>query len=99
MQKRCQLVLLRCPEENGSFITSDNPAFIFMNKVMRQNRNGFYIPLTPQYLLLIGKGRDNIGSVDVHTITNQGVKFYNNIILSKATNAIVSNKKYLGYIL
>ena len=99
IQKKCQLVLLHCPEKNGSFITSDNPAFVFINNVMRDNRNGFYIPLTPQYLLMIGKGKDDIGSIDVHTITNQGVRFYNNIILSKATNAVVSTKKYLGYIL
>ncbi len=99
IQEKCQLVLLRCLEKNGSFITSDNPAFIYINNVSRINRNGFYIPLTPQYLLLIGKGKDDIGSMDVHTITNQGVKVYNSIILSKATNAIVSKNKYLGYLL
>lgn len=99
IQEKCQLVLLRCPEKNGSFITSDNPAFVYLNNVSRVNRNGFYIPLTPQYLLLIGKGQDDIGSMDVHTITNQGVKVYNNIILSKATNAVVSKNKYLGYLL
>lgn len=99
IQERCQLILLRCPEKNGSFITSDNPAFMYIYNVTKVNRNGFYIPLTPQYLLLIGKGKDDIGSVDVHTLTNQGVRFYNNIILTKATNAVVSKMQYLGQIL
>lgn len=97
--EKCNLVLLRIPEENGSIITSDNPAFMFINNLTRGNKNGFYMPLTPQYLLLIGKGGDDINSVEVHTISNQGVRFYNSVILSKATSSIVSNKKYLGYIL
>lgn len=99
ISQKCNLVLFRLPDENGSFITSDNPAFMFINNVTAKNRNGFYIPLTPQYLLLIGKGEEEFGSIDVHTITNQGAKVYNSIILSKATNAIVSKNKYLGFLL
>ena len=76
--EKCNLVLLRIPEENGSIITSDNPAFMFINNLTRGN---------------------DINSVEVHTISNQGVRFYNSVILSKATSSIVSNKKYLGYIL
>lgn len=99
IEEKCQIVLFRCCEENGSFITSDNPAFMFINNVMKYNRNGFYMPLTPQYLLFIGKGEDDIGSIDVKSLSNKGVKIQNSIILSKAVNSVVSNRKYLGYIL
>lgn len=99
ISEKCNLVLLRIPKDNGSIITSDNPAFMFINNLTKENRNGFYMPLIPQYLLLIGKGDEDISSVEVHTISNKGVRFYNSIILSKATSSIVSNKKYLGYIL
>lgn len=99
IQKKCQLIVLRCPERNGSFITSDNPAFMFLSNVTKENRNGFYFPLTPQYLLLIGKGMNDIGNIDIHTLSNLGVRFYNGIILSKATNSIVSTNRYLGYLI
>ena len=100
IKKRCQIAVLRCPEESGSFITSDNPAFTYFSNVTRVNYNAIYFPLTPQYLLMIGKG--GVGSLDkinVKTVTNTGVKHYNQIILNSATENIVSDRKNLGYLL
>lgn len=100
IKEHCQITLLRCPKNNGAFITSDNPAFSYVNNVTRANYNAIYFPLTPQYLLLIGKGQPNsLNKIDFKTVSNKGVKTFNKIILSKAYTSIVSNKKYLGYII
>lgn len=93
------MTLLYCSESSGSFITSDNPAFMFLSNVTKNNRNGLYLPLTPHHLLLIGKGTDDIENVDMYGLTNKGVRLYNNIILNKAKNEIISMCKHLGYIL
>ena len=92
----CTACYAICPKEAISMV-EDEEGFEYPQ--IDESKCVRYIPLTPQYLLMIGKGKDDIGSIDVHTITNQGVRFYNNIILSKATNAVLSTKKYLGYIL
>lgn len=100
IKEQCQITLLYCPESNGAFITSDNPAFAYVNNVTKANYNAIYFPLTPQYLLLIGKGQPNsLNKIDVKTVTNKGVKSFNKIILSKSYTSIVSSKKYLGYII
>ena len=65
IQKNCKMTLLYCSESSGSFITSDNPAFMFLSNVTKNNRNGLYLPLTPHHLLLIGKGIDDIENVDM----------------------------------
>lgn len=100
IKERCQVTVLYCPESNGAFITSDNPSFAYVNNVTKANYNAIYFPLTPQYLLLIGKGQPNaLDKIDVKTVTNKGVRAFNKIILSKAHSSIVSNQKYLGYII
>lgn len=100
IKEYCQVTILCCPESNGAFLTSDNPAFSFVSYVTKANYNAIYFPLSPKYLLLIGKGQKNaLDKIDVKTVTNKGLKSFNSIILSKATASIVSNKKYLGYII
>ncbi len=100
IKENCQITIMRCPVENGSFITSDNPAFSFVCYATKANYNAIYFPLTPRYLLLIGKGEKNsLDKIDVKTVTNKGVRQFNKIILSKAYDSIVSTQKYLGAIL
>lgn len=100
IKERCQATIMRCSTEVGSFITTDNPAFAFVCNAMKSNYNAIYFPLSPQYLLLIGKGQSNcLNKIDVRTITNKGVKHFNSIILSNANTDIVSNYKYLGYLI
>lgn len=100
IKENCQITIMRCLDENGSFIASDNPAFSFVSHIFIKNYNAIYFPLAPNYLLMIGKGQKNsLNKIDVRTITNNGVRHFNRIILSKANEAIVSNRKYLGYII
>jgi len=99
IKKRCQVTVMKCSNENGSFITSDNPAFPFVNFVTKANYNAIYFPLTPNYLLVIGNGQKNsLNKIDIKVLTNEGIRRFNGIILSKANEAIISNKKYLGFI-
>lgn len=96
----CQITILYAPENNGSFITSDNPAFSYISTVTNANYNAIYFPLTPQYLLLIGKGKPNsFHKVSIKKLSHHGVKSFNRIILSNAAHDIVSNRKHLGFIL
>lgn len=100
IKESCQVTIMHSPENNGSFITSDNPAFLFDCKVTELNYNAIYFPLTPQYLLMIGKGQpSSLNKVNIKTLSNKGVRKFNNIIFSKAKESIISNKKSLSFIL
>ncbi len=100
IKNSCRLILFICPENNGSWLTSDNPAYIYYCNVTQTNRTGFYFPLSPKYLLAVGIGEPNsIDSIDVHITNNEGVRYYNRITLSMANEAIISKEKYLGFIL
>lgn len=92
----CQIIVLRCNDNDSAFLTSDNPVF-FTSKV---NYNAIYFPLTPKYLLLIGEGQTkSFDKINIKTVTNKGVKSFNKIILSKANTGVISNKNNLRYIL
>lgn len=94
------ITILYSPFENGSFITTDNPAFSFMSSVMGKNYNAIYFPLTPRYLLLVCSGLNcSLNTLHIKTVTNKGLKEFNRIIISNAYDVVVSDKKYLGYII
>lgn len=100
IKEHCQVTVLHCPPDAGSFITTDTPAFSFICNVTKDNYNAIYFPLTPEYLLLIGKGKNNsLNKLDYKTLTNKGLRRFNTIILSNASQDIVSRQKYLGYLL
>ena len=100
IKERCQVTIIHCPPDVGSFITTDTPAFSFVCNVTKANYNAIYFPLTPKYLLLIGKGQKNsLNKLDYKTVTNKGLKHFNSIILFNATQDVVSSQKYLGYLL
>lgn len=62
--------------------------------------NGIYFPLTPQFLLFLGKRTEGtINDVVFRTVENNGVREINRVILNGAQKAIVSTNKHLGYIL
>lgn len=87
-------------KSEGSFITSDNPVVHHSLAVEAQNYNGIYFPLTPEFLLFLGKRSDgNIGNVVFRTVGNSDIKHINRIILNSSNDSIVSVSKYLGYIL
>jgi hypothetical protein len=88
-------------ETDGSFITSDNPV-VFQKMCVTTNRcpNGIYFPLTPQFLLFLGKRTEGtINDVIFRTVGNNDVREINRVILNGAQKAIVSTNKHLGYIL
>lgn len=88
-------------ETDGSFITSDNPV-ILQKMCVTTSRcpNGIYFPLTPRFLLFLGKRREGtINDVIFRTVGNNDIRAINRVILNNAQKAIVSTYKHLGYIL
>lgn len=100
---RLGLVLFKIvDDEEGYFITSDNPAFTYTSFVTMNNSNGMYFPLSPRYLLFIGKNTADgttIAETLIRTIRNKDIRYINRIIHASATKSIISNKKHLGYIM
>lgn len=87
-------------KEEGSFITSDNPVVSHFSNVEAVNNNGIYFPLTPEYLLFLGKNSDGVIEDTVfRTVSNHDIKKLNRIILNSSTKSIVSIEKHLGYII
>jgi len=87
-------------DDEGCFITSDNPAFTYLSSVTKNNSNGMYFPLTPRYLLFVGNNSDGqLSDMLIRTIRNSDIKCINGIIRNMATKTIVTNNKNLGYIL
>lgn len=95
-----QLILYKCYDGEGSFITSDKPAFEYKSNVDAVNLNAIYCPLTPRYLLFMGRGeKQSLNKVDFRMANNEVIRKFNRIILNNATKAIISDKKHLGYII
>lgn len=99
-QSDLQLILYKCYVNQGSFITSDKPSFEHKSCMDASNLNAIYCPLTPQYLLFMGRGeKQSLNKVDFRMANNEVIKKFNSIILNNATKAIISDKKHLGYII
>lgn len=95
------IVVYRVANKNeGTFITSDNPVVYHKLLVETTNHNGIYFPLTPRYLIFLGK-RSNAGIDDVlfRTVHNRDLRNINRILLNGAESGIVSQERRLGYIL
>jgi len=94
------MVLRVANEEEGSFITSDNPVVYHKLLVEASNHNGIYFPLTPQFLLFLGKRSEgNINDVIFRTVCNKDIQRINQIILNGAESSIVSKERRMGYII
>lgn len=86
-------------QDEGSFITSDNPVVYHKLLVEASNHNGIYFPLTPQFLLFLGKRSDgNVNDAIFRTVCNKDIQRINRIILNGAESSIVSKERRLGYI-
>lgn len=100
MQESCQIMLFKCWENQGSFITSDNPAFSNKSFVESDNFNAIICPLTPEYLVMILKGENkSLNNVNFRRAGNTLIKKLNTIILNHTKETIVSDCKNLGHIL
>lgn len=95
------IVVFRSRNKNeGSFITSDNPVVYHSLAVETTNHNGIYFPLTPEFLLFLGKRSEgNIEDVVFRTVGKDDIKHINQKILNSSNKSIVSTAKYLGNIL
>lgn len=95
MISHCQMILIRRYDDASTFITSDNPAFRHISYVERENSNGFYFPLTPDYLLMIAKGNDGIEEIDYRYADDGTVRSFNQRIASYKTDKLISKQRYL----
>lgn len=99
-QSTLRMILFKTWDNQGSFITSDKPAFIHSLSVESINNNSIICPLTPKYLVIIANGeQDSLSDVNFRMADNDLIKKFNMMILNHSNRAIVSNFKHLGYIL
>lgn len=91
--EKCQIILFEAYPEAGTFITSDNPAFEHTSLVETTNMNGYYFPISPQYMLLIGKGNCPINAIDYRMADRNLVKMFNRLIASHSNELFVSTEK------
>lgn len=91
--QHCQMILFEAYENAGTFITSDNPAFEHISTVLKDNTNGFIFPLTPNYLLFVAKGADDINVVDHRYANSDTIKHFNRIIRQYKKNILISKEK------
>lgn len=84
-----QMVLFEAYDNEGTFITSDNPAFEYISYVESSNLNGFYFPLTPKHLLFICRGDTDINVIDFRYAKQHLIKTFNSIIKQNSKNITI----------
>lgn len=86
-------------KDNHSFVTSDNPCFINETVIPEAvNRTGMFFPVSPDYLVMLGKGEPNgLDVIDKRIVGSKDIGILNRIILNNSKGMIVSRNKYLGY--
>lgn len=97
--EQCQMTLFETYPDAGEFITSDNPAFQYINVLELNNANGFYFPLSPTHLLFICRGEGEINEVGYRFANWDVIKQLNQRIYSKKFNTVIGRKKELSYFL
>lgn len=90
-----QMIMFERNKNTVPFITSDNPAFEYYNALTVNNYNAIYFPISPDYLLFIAKGDDEINKIGYRMADNTVVKQFNRIIYSSKNEKVISNYKYL----
>ena len=94
--KNCRIFLYEAQQSAGTFITSDNPAFLHKLLVETSNSNGLYFSIDPTHLLFIAKGDGEINRVLFRTANNCTIRKFNKIIASHKVNTIIADNKELG---
>ena len=98
-KEKCQIILYETYPNSGSFITTDNPAFRHISAVETANMNGFYFPIDPNHLLMLGKGNDGINVIDYRMADKDTIRLFNRVISAHKTKAIVSCEKDLNAVI
>ena len=97
--KKCQLILIEAYSDAGSFITSDNPAFLHNSVIESDNNRGLYFPIDSKHLLIIAKGDGSICDVKHRLANAELVKRLNRIIYAHKMEAAISCEKNLQLLL
>lgn len=96
----CQFFIYKPYPNEGSFITSDNPVCIYKPSIIEiEQTKSLIFPLTPDYLLYMGKGQDKYNILDYRLLHTNDIKRINNMIYSQKTEKIISIEKSLDKIL
>lgn len=95
----CQMILFEAYDGAGSFVTSDNPAFEHKSVVERNNNNGFVFPISPKYLIFIGKGNEGINVVDHRFANSDTIRYFNRIIAQQKTESLIAIQKDISNLL
>ena len=98
--EQCQMIFYEAYSGAGTFITSDNPAFL--NKRLApeaSNLTGFIFPLSPKYLLFVGKGPGALNEIDYRFADHDTVGLFNRLIYRNRINSIVSCERNLKSVL
>lgn len=91
---QCQMMVYRAKTGDGSFITSDNPAFMNQTLVPESEyKTGFFFPLTPQYLLFIGKGDGPLNQIRFQIADYKTIQLLNRIVYKNRDQVIVTSEK------
>ena len=94
--EHCQMVFYEAQDSISSFITSDNPAFLNQQLAPEvNNHTGYIFPLSPKYLLFIGRGSGNLNVIDYRFADRKLVCFFNRIIYRNRSKAVVASLKNL----
>ena len=72
-----------------TFITSDNPAFVFENS---EGKLQGIMPITPRILLIQGKDTDKDDTYCITHVSGDMVKFYNDIIWNNSVEFVILDK-------
>ena len=95
--KGCQMILFESYENDGTFITSDNPAFEHRSTVVEKNNSTRLVfPISPKYLIFIDKGNEGINVVDHRFANTDTIKKFNRMIYEHKTELIVSMSNNLN---
>ena len=91
------MVLIEACDDTCKFITSDNPAFEHKSPVVeRNNRSGFYFPISPKYLIFLTKGNKDVNYICYQKANSKNIKTFNKIINLNKMEFIIASSKDLN---
>lgn len=97
---KCQMILFETYEGAGSFITSDNPIFTHKSSAVEiNNQTGLIFPLTPKYLIFVGRGSDGYNTVDYRYANRDVIRNFNQMIYRNKITTVISIENSLNRIL
>lgn len=92
-----QILLYEAGDNEGSFITSDNPAFQHNDNSIK-GEEGYYFPLSPKYVLRLSRKckndkKSNLNNICYNIVNKKMVKRINNLVKLHSNEMIISIEK------